>query len=80
MKKFLLVVSFVLLSQLTLAEDSNQTSHANTQETQTAASSTAQAETKPVVEEKKSKLFEYISACLPGRSLPAELLTRPISK
>ena len=68
MKKFLFVVSFVVLSQVTLAEEANS-SHANTNSTQPAATSNVTVPQAAV--EKKSKLFEYVSACLAGREIPA---------
>ena len=70
MKKFLFVVSFVVLSQVTLAEEANS-SHANTNATQPATASSTAAPQQPAAVEKKSKLFEYVSACLAGREIPA---------
>ena len=80
MKKFLFVVSFVVLSQLTFAEDGNS-SHTNTNTNQPAATSSAAAPQQPVVVEKKSKLFDYVSACLAGREIPsASAITGEVSK
>jgi hypothetical protein len=79
MKKFVFVVSFVLLSQVTLAEEANNSSHADVT-TKAAATSTSTAPQKPVVEDKSAKLFDYISACLAGRAIPAAETTQPVSK
>ncbi|NBX67724.1 MAG: hypothetical protein EBR01_02025 [Proteobacteria bacterium] len=68
MKKFLFVVSFVALSQLSLAEEASSAHSTSTQPAATSATTNTQ---KPVVTEQKSKLFDYVSACLAGREIPA---------
>jgi len=69
MKKFLFVISFVVLSQVTLAADEANSSHTNSN--QPAATNSTTNPQQPVVVEKKSKLFEYVSACLAGREIPS---------
>ncbi len=65
MKKFLFVVSFVLLSQVTLAEEVRSGSHIGATTPQSAPTTSP-----PPAVEKQSRLFEYVSACLAGRGLP----------
>ncbi|NQW43836.1 MAG: hypothetical protein HQ462_00345 [Deltaproteobacteria bacterium] len=68
MKKFIFIVSFVFLGQLSLAEEPTNSSHANTPASQTAASATTVAQgTVPVTVDRSAKLFEYLSACLATR-------------
>ena len=68
MKKFIFIVSFVFLGQLSLAEEPTNSSHANPTASQTAASATTVAQgTVPVTVDRNTKIFEYLSACLATR-------------
>ncbi len=66
MKKFIFIVSFVFLGQLSLAEEPTNSSHANTPASQTAASATTVAQERVTVD-RNTKIFEYLSACLATR-------------
>ena len=72
MKKFIFIVSFVFLGQLSLAEEPTNSSHANTTASQTASQTAASATnlphgTVPVTVDRNTKIFEYLSACLATR-------------
>ena len=70
MKKFIFIVSFVFLGQLSLAEEPTNSSHAKASQTasQTAASATNLPHgTVPVTVDRNTKIFEYLSACLATR-------------
>ncbi|MCX6101957.1 MAG: hypothetical protein NT000_01670 [Proteobacteria bacterium] len=72
MKKFIFIVSFVFLGQLSLAEEPTNSSHANTPASQTASQTAASATTVaqgtvPVTVDRNTKIFEYLSACLATR-------------
>ncbi len=70
MKKFIFIVSFVFLGQLSLAEEPTNSSHANTPASQTASQTAASATTvaqERVTVDRNTKIFEYLSACLATR-------------
>jgi len=68
MKKFIFVVTFVVLSQVSLAEDTQASnSHAGSKETQSGTAATSSVPQKPVVVDRSAKIFEYLNACLAGR-------------
>ena len=70
MKKFIFIVSFVFLGQLSLAEEPTNSSHANTPASQTASQTAASATTVAqgtVTVDRNTKIFEYLSACLATR-------------
>ncbi len=67
MKKLLVVISFVLLSQVSLAENPSANNHTNSTNTPATSSSAPSVPQNPVVVDRSAKIFEYISACLAGR-------------
>ena len=77
MKKCLFVISFVVLSQFSLAEDNTANNHTSSTSNPTATESAPQ---KPVVVDRSAKIFEYVNACLAGRPIPAAASTTPVSK
>ncbi|MSP19327.1 MAG: hypothetical protein EXR74_07125 [Bdellovibrionales bacterium] len=66
MKKFIFIVSFVFLGQLSLAAEPANSSHANTTGSQTTSSATTVTQSTVAVD-RSAKLFEYLSACLATR-------------
>jgi hypothetical protein len=79
MKKFFFLFSFVLLTQVTLAEDTKDNTHANTNPP--ATTNSTQATQKPVAPDRSGKLFELISACLAGRTeAPNAASVLPVTK
>jgi hypothetical protein len=68
MKKFIFVVTFIVLSQISLAEDTNASNtHADSTNTSAITTSASEAPQKPVVVDRSAKIFEYLNACLAGR-------------
>ena len=79
MKKFLFVVTFVVLSQVSLAEETNSANHASTTDSNATAASTT-APQKPVAVDHSAKIFEYLNACLAGRPVPTATSSTAVSK
>lgn len=77
MKKFLFVVSFVVLSQVSLADDTNSGNHTSATNTATNAQTST---SNPVAVDRTAKIFEYVNACLAGRPIPSATSTPAVSK